>query len=202
MTEEDDSQSSDKEESYEESVESADRNIDFKPTGTTKRRKKDKEMISAFDAFFSEYTFESSPVLVDYDMFGLTPVESSPVSIDPNFRIDFDQFDGLILQTILSFLPSARDLLYMTQCSKRLASLVTYEHIIRASILGPITSTILGCIPAIGNNLIYVPSKMRLLRLANGKCCERGSQCSLYNLVEGSNPKVKFANSVGLFVSY
>jgi hypothetical protein len=54
----------------------------------------------------------------------------------------------------------------------------------------------------INQQLIYVPTPMRMLRIANGRCCELGDQCWGYERRNQSTPKVNVVrNDAGIFVS-
>ena len=99
------------------------------------------------------------------------------LNIDPNYKIDLEAFDGHIIQRIMCFLPTPRDLYNISRCNKRIASFVTYQHIIRSAVIGGdkhTNQTVKSLVKSIDQKHIYVPSKARLLRLVNGKCCERG----------------------------
>ena len=121
------------------------------------------------------------------------------------FKIPFDDLCGGIIQVILSMVPTARDLFHVSQCSKRLRSLITYEHIIRSAIVGGnnyAARSMDSLMNLINQQLIYVPTPMRMLRIANGKCCELGDQCWGYERRNQSTPKVNVVrNDAGIFVS-
>ena len=54
-----------------------------------------------------------------------------------DYKIDFDLLCGGIIQIIYGFLSTSRDLFNLSQCGKRLRSLVSYEHVIRSAVFGP-----------------------------------------------------------------
>ena len=93
-----------------------------------------------------------------------------------NFKIPFDDLCGGIIQVIYSMLNDPRDLYRISQCSKRLRSLVAYEHVVRAAVFGNKMSSFTMSTMAhlTQHQVIFVPSVQRLLRLVNGTCCERG----------------------------
>jgi hypothetical protein len=121
------------------------------------------------------------------------------------FKIPFDDLCGGIIQVILSMVPTARDLFHMSQCSKRLRSLISYEHIVRSAIVGGnnyAARSMDSLVTLINQQLIYVPTPMRMLRIANGRCCELGDQCWGYERRNQSTPKVNVVrNDAGIFVS-
>jgi hypothetical protein len=94
-----------------------------------------------------------------------------------NYEIDFDLLCGGIIQIIYGFLSTSRDLFNVSQCSKRLRSLVSYEHVIRSAVFSPMdeqVKKIKNIVARVGERFIFVPSVQRLLRLVNSKRCERG----------------------------
>ena len=94
-----------------------------------------------------------------------------------DYKIDFDLLCGGIIQIIYGFLSTSRNLSNLSQCSKRLRSLVSYEHVIRSAVFGPkkeSRKTIENIVARVGDRFMFVPSVQRLLRLVNGKRCERG----------------------------
>jgi len=125
---------------------------------------------------------------------------------DSENKISFDDLDDLVIQIIISYISSPRTLLNTSQCSKRISKLVTYEHVIRAAVLGGnknASTSIENVVTSVDNNVIYVPTVQRLLRLANGRCCERGDQCLRYNRVTKQNPHVKVVGTyTGLMTCY
>ncbi len=129
----------------------------------------------------------------------------APTSPAPAFQIPFDDLCGGIVQAILSYLPTPRDLLHMSVCSKQIRNLITYEHIIRVSIVGGnryVMRSIASMIHLIHQQNIFVPSPMRLLRISNGKRCELGGRCWGYDRATHYTPKVNVVKpDVGLFVS-
>ena len=96
---------------------------------------------------------------------------------NPHYEIDFDLLCGGIIQIIYGFLSTSRDLFNVSQCSKRLRSLVSYEHVIRSAVFSPMdeqVKKIKNIVARVGERFIFVPSVQRLLRLVNSKRCERG----------------------------
>jgi hypothetical protein len=94
-----------------------------------------------------------------------------------NYEIDFDLLCGGIIQIIYGFLSTSRDLFNVSQCSKRLRFFVSYEHVIRSAVFSPMgeqVKKIKNIVARVGERFIFVPSVQRLLRLVNGKRCERG----------------------------
>jgi hypothetical protein len=94
-----------------------------------------------------------------------------------DYKIDFDLLCGGIIQIIYGFLSTSRDLFKLSQCSKRLRSLVSYEHVIRSAVFGPKNEsfkTAEDIVTRVADRFIFVPSVQRFLRLVNGTRCERG----------------------------
>eukprot|EP00526_Cylindrotheca_closterium_P006418 CAMPEP_0113615696 /NCGR_PEP_ID=MMETSP0017_2-20120614/7842_1 /TAXON_ID=2856 /ORGANISM="Cylindrotheca closterium" /LENGTH=608 /DNA_ID=CAMNT_0000524957 /DNA_START=27 /DNA_END=1853 /DNA_ORIENTATION=+ /assembly_acc=CAM_ASM_000147 len=78
-----------------------------------------------------------------------------------------------VVSVIFSFL-EVRQLLRFVCVSKEFKSLLTYDHVIRATMLSggfPMTS-LERMIPPIRNRKIWIPSPLRLLRTVCGKRCE------------------------------
>mmetsp|Transcript_50160 Transcript_50160/g.150993 ORF Transcript_50160/g.150993 Transcript_50160/m.150993 type:complete len:624 (-) Transcript_50160:56-1927(-) len=99
----------------------------------------------------------------------------------------FESLCDDIIHLIYEMLGSAKDLFRLSLSSKHLLSLVTPEDVIRASIFqgGHAQKTITEVTAAVQRRTIYVPSAMRLLRLANGKKCERLEKCKGFNAKRG-----------------
>ena len=94
-----------------------------------------------------------------------------------DYKIDFDLLCGGIIQIIYGFLSTSRALFKLSQCSKRLRSLVSYEHVIRSAVFGPKNEsfkTAEDIVTRVADRFIFVPSVQRFLRLVNGTRCERG----------------------------
>ena len=91
-----------------------------------------------------------------------------------DYKIDFDLLCGGIIQIIYGFLSTSRDLFKLSQCSKRLRSLVSYEHVIRSAVFGPRYQSVENIVARVEARSIFVPSVQRFLRLVNGTRCERG----------------------------
>lgn len=108
-----------------------------------------------------------------------------------DYKIDFDLLCGGIIQNIFSYIPSTRGLFSLSQMSKRLRSLLTYEHIVRVVVLSDkkekikdLENLISSCTEA---RFIYTPSVQRLLRMMVSNKCELGDECWAYNMEE-ENP--------------
>jgi len=105
------------------------------------------------------------------------PVAKKPRKKKSDFKLPFDDLCGGVIQVIYSMLKDPRELFNLSQCSKRLRSLVAYEHVIRAAIFHPgqhSTNIIAKIVNLVNHQYIFVPTVQRLLRLVNGTCCERG----------------------------
>jgi hypothetical protein len=89
-------------------------------------------------------------------------------------KIEFEFLCDDIMRLIFLMMNDPRDLYHLTLCNKRLRSILTYEHIIRAAVFhgGHVAKTMTGVIEGLNNT--FTPSIYRLLRLVNGKRCERG----------------------------
>jgi len=97
--------------------------------------------------------------------------------VKSTFKIPFDDLCGGIIQVIYSMLKDPRDVYNLSQCDQRIRSLVTYEHVVRAAVSHGnqrTTRTITRIVNLVHLQYIFVPSVYRLLRLVNGKSCERG----------------------------
>ena len=105
-----------------------------------------------------------------------------------DYKINFDLLCGGIIQNIFSYIPSTRGLFSLSQMSKRLRSLLTYEHIVRVVVLNEknekikdLENLISSCTEA---RFIYMPSVQRLLRMMVSNKCELGEECWAYNMEE------------------
>jgi len=118
------------------------------------------------------------------DVDGEHPVAKKPrkqIQKKADFKIPFDDLCGGIIQVIYSMLKDPRDLFNLSQCSIRLRSLVTYDHVIRAAVFHgnqQSASTIRHIVQSVQQQVIFVPTVQRFLRLVNGTCCERGKNFS------------------------
>jgi len=117
--------------------------------------------------------------------------------------LTFDSLCDDVINVIYMMLDSPRDLYNIAFCSKRLLSIVSYEHILRSAIFqqkNP-AKTAVTIFEAVQQSSIYVPSISRLLRLVNGRRCERGSLCWGYDMVERNSSLVNFARpGIGLYL--
>jgi hypothetical protein len=91
-----------------------------------------------------------------------------------------------ILHTVFLFLDQTRDVYSLAHCSKYLRSIVTPEIVVRSAIFsgGKIKEAIHVVMNAVKKRSIHVPSTLRLLRLVNGKRCERLDECFAHDLVK------------------
>ena len=89
-----------------------------------------------------------------------------------------DALDSFVLETVFSFLDS-RTLFNVAFCSKAIRARVTHEAVVRSAVLsgGVATKTIQRMTFLLELRAIWVPSPLRLLRLVNGRSCERGDLC-------------------------
>ena len=89
-----------------------------------------------------------------------------------------DALDSLVLETVFSFLDS-RTLFNVAFCSKAIRARITHEAVVRSAVLsgGVATKTIQRMTFLLELRAIWVPSPLRLLRLVNGRSCERGDLC-------------------------
>ena len=89
-------------------------------------------------------------------------------------KIELESLCDDIMRMIFLMLNDPRDLYHLTLCNKRLRSILTYENVIRASVFhgGNVSKTMSGIVDGLNNT--FTPSIYRLLRLVNGKRCERG----------------------------
>jgi hypothetical protein len=104
-----------------------------------------------------------------------------------------DDLDNSAIDRIMSFL-DVKSLLQFVSCSKRTISsspdeaILTHEHVVRSTLItGGIDAkkTVEEVISlALEKRSVFLPSPLRLLRLANGKRCERKQCCS--SLINGS----------------
>jgi hypothetical protein len=96
---------------------------------------------------------------------------------------EFDDIDPLALDTLLAFL-DVKSLFRFAFSSKRFGQIVTHEHVVRSALIsgGHAKKTIAEVIElALKLKTIYLPTPLRLLRLANGKTCETQSCSALVN---------------------
>jgi len=82
--------------------------------------------------------------------------------------------DGLITTVIFSFL-GIKQLLKVSSTSQFLRSHITHEHVVRAALCngGRPKATMERLVTLVRSRTIWTPTPLRLLRLVNGKRCER-----------------------------
>jgi len=91
--------------------------------------------------------------------------------------------NGLITMAVCSFL-DVKELLHLTMCSKFVGEQIKHEHVVVSALMhgGHAKTSMERLVGLLRNNeqqpqqqhrKIYVPSPLRLLRLVNGKRCER-----------------------------
>jgi hypothetical protein len=95
--------------------------------------------------------------------------------------IGFGNLDPLTYDVLFSFL-DVKSLFRVTFCSKVLMRVVSHEHVVRSAVIsgGNVKHTMHAIVAMIQKNSIVVPSPLRLLRLTNGRYCERGSECDAW----------------------
>jgi len=117
--------------------------------------------------------------------------------------LTFDSLCNDVINSIYMMLDSPRNLYNIAFCSKRLLSIVKYEHILRSAIFQQKTAgkTVTAVLNAVRLRSIYVPSITRMLRLVNGRRCERGSLCWGFDMIGKKSSLVNFARpGIGLFL--
>jgi hypothetical protein len=109
-----------------------------------------------------------------------------------------------VLRIIYEFFGNVRDIYNLAIQSKLFLDLVTSEMIIRAAVFekGLPSDVISRTIKALRDKSIYVPSTLRLLRLVNGKRCERLDQCWGYNMITSTSSKVCSVWMPGVFTCH
>jgi hypothetical protein len=93
----------------------------------------------------------------------------------------FDELDALVLHEIFSFL-DAKSLFRVAFSTRRMMEVVDHQHVIQSAIVsgGHSAKTVTDVINlALVERQIFLPSPLRLLRLANGKRCELSKKCQL-----------------------
>lgn len=90
----------------------------------------------------------------------------------PNFLLNHD-----IASEIFSFL-DIRSLYNVVMTSKEGMKLLRHEHVVRSSMMqgGHSKTSMERLVPLIEQRSIWIPSPLRMLRLVNGKTCERCCQ--------------------------
>lgn len=101
----------------------------------------------------------------------------------PTKRLKMTASEGAVLHTdafqvVMEYL-APRELFRLAFCSKELMNSVTTKMVVRSALLhgGHAKSTIQKIAPLMKTHSIFVPTPLRLLRLVNGKRCERLDYC-------------------------
>ena len=117
----------------------------------------------------------------------------------------FDHLCEDIIRNIISMINDPREILNLSLCSTRIRQCVTYENVIRAAVFAGnkfVRRSMESLIELLHHQNIYVPTPQRLLRIVNGKRCERGDKCWCYNLRTKRAASVNVVHSSsGLYVS-
>ena len=112
-----------------------------------------------------------------------TPNQVSEAAVaEPHTFLD-PLVNGDVASIIYSFL-DCRELLNMACTSKLLIERLTYDHVIRSSMMhgGHAKTNVERLVSLAKDRRIHMPSPMRMLRVANGKRCEHCG-CDKVNLV-------------------
>ena len=111
----------------------------------------------------------------------LSSTDSSNAAAFPNFLLNRD-----VATEIFSFL-DVKTLYNITMTSKEGMSLLRHEHVVRSALFqgGHAKSSMERLVPLIERRCIWIPSPIRMLRLMNGKRCERCNKARV-NLVSDS----------------
>jgi hypothetical protein len=90
-----------------------------------------------------------------------------------------------VLTHIMSYMDDSKDIYNFAKCSKHIRDAVTPEVVIRSAVFagGKTRKAIQDVMTHVQNKAIHVPSTFRILRLVNGKQCERLESCFGYNLL-------------------
>jgi len=98
---------------------------------------------------------------------------------DKTFSLS-DLAHGLIMDRIFSYLDSRA--LHRVACltSKSLSEFVTMRHVVHSAVAsgGNARASLGRVVGLLKREAIHPPSKVRLLRILNGKSCERGADCA------------------------
>lgn len=90
-----------------------------------------------------------------------------------------DLVHGLIMDSIFSYLDSRA--LYRLACltAKSMSEFVTLKHVVYSAVAsgGNAQKSMDRIVALLKKEQIHAPSKLRLLRILNGKTCERGADC-------------------------
>jgi hypothetical protein len=95
-------------------------------------------------------------------------------TMTPTDGLQVDVFSVDLVETIFGYLDS-RDLYQMSKVSKDLRGLIRHSHVVRSALMrgGRAQQTITRITRLVKDRRIFVPSALRLLRLCNGKRCEK-----------------------------
>jgi len=109
-----------------------------------------------------------------------------------------------VIRIIYEFFDNVRDIFNLAMQSKLFLNLVTSDMVIRAAVFekGLPGEMISRTIKSLKDKSIYVPSTLRLLRLVNGKRCERLDQCWGYNMTTSTSSKVCSVWMPGVFTCH
>jgi hypothetical protein len=97
----------------------------------------------------------------------------------------FEMLVPEVLRLVFLYLDSVRDIYNLSKCSKYIRQAISPEVVIRSAVFngGKTWSSMSQVMDLVQKRAIQVPSTFRLLRLVNGKLCERLEDCYAYNLV-------------------
>ena len=112
----------------------------------------------------------------------------------------FQDIPRELLPHILSFLDDSNDVYTISKCSKYLRDSITPEIVIRSAVFagGTAQKAIANIMQLVENRSIHMPSTHRLLRLVSAKRCERGSDCTAYNLLAEHSAQLRTHEKVSL----
>ena len=97
----------------------------------------------------------------------------------------FEKLLPELITNIMLYLDDSQDVYNFSKCAKFIRNAVTAQVVVRSAVMaGGKSRHALACIMLhVQNKSIHTPSVLRLLRLVNGKRCERMNSCYGYNLV-------------------
>lgn len=110
----------------------------------------------------------------DYDSDADAATSNKKSRLVEQQQAQIDDIDPLAIDCILGYL-DVKSLYRFAFCSKHFSEVVTHEHVVRSAMIsgGHANKTMSDVIDlALNKRNIFLPSPSRLLRLANGKCCE------------------------------
>jgi hypothetical protein len=135
------------------------------------------------DSSDGDLTLPSPPPLKKQKLLAKKSDESKPEEAEEEdvAIIGFGNLDPLTYNVLFSFL-DVKSLFRVTFCSKVLMRVVSHEHVVRSAVFsgGNVKYTMHAIVALIQKNSIVVPSPLRMLRLTNGRYCERGSECDAW----------------------